>query len=1428
MKGRSQALWAIGIIVLFAASALSVGELAPLSTHRAADSSTGSYGGTMAAPTPRSAASPVLDPRPQMAQSSSGSPPGSAAPRVVGPNLPLAHYPAAWGTSHLPPGAPGLSLPEGGSAKLDHDQPSLNPFSSLPGSGGNVTWNVTLPIERNASLNQSNLYNAVWFGMVLADPSAYDGQCFLEVQLYPDTNGNYLPQAGVWSGFAVGWQINLTSDVEDSCFAAPLRSGHSDAPFQMNQGNTFTVRMLGWIGSPFGENVTITDDNTGVSSPLTLTTPTGYPLDPAYLANNLDDALLWSSGGNLPISFSFGTGYSSTGPTNNSFGGCNAGVPPPTSLNPSTPCASYDPQNWADDTLQPWLFGPTKFFTKTALQTAVQVGFDSSTGGINWVNPLSLGSCQGRDGSAYCSYPWYSYDRTLDAIQFGATDYFGTTYDFGQYLQYDSTLTTNTAALGYYPVANYTAPLASGGDDLTITIDNLGLGTPSVHFLNYTLTATTTLDSLPSGAYSINSVPGADEYFDDYSTTGSATIDAADTPWSSFHLTGTTAGVTVEFVPVPAPTVGLHINIPGAHGWVGIGSGFNLGTIATYPGLPTAQSAAATWTNESNGGNDMVTPGMYSIQAMPAPGYNFTGWSITGNAYLFAPDSPYTWVNVSSTGGAPTLTANFAASTWTSTVIFESVPATGGTITFGGHVYTSGSSVTLAGGTYAATATANVSYTFETWSYRWSASMSDFASPTQVVVPAGTSYLYALFYSTPSITLAVAGTGTGAIALNGALESGTVTLPEQVEAAIDPIVAVPGTGSYFAGWTVSSGAALWVANLSGPVTSVTVNASATLTATFTSGTEGAVTFVTEGSGEIVWNFNQPSTGTFTNDTVTPGTYSIAESPGVAATFIGWNTTGHVSLVTLYSLNGQGEWVLHYELKVAGAGTVYASFVSGYPVTFVDVPSVTSTVATFEGTGPLAGTTVAIDAGTTALLLPGTYSVTVSGGAIATVRWVGTSNLTLSAATGLTVTAAVSGSATLYALALSLPLAPIVAVSPSVVEPGVPFTVSATVAGGTSPFTYRIALASSLAGAFTCTPANFTSLNGSGSSVCTLSVSEVGSYSYSVYANVTDALNYSSSGTGSVQVFWPPSLTFSSPISSDQIPSTMNLSLTVSWANTVPPAALPGLEETVGLVDQATNAYVTNTPTLTRAGLDSLWIPAGSTNSVTLGPADLLAGSRVAPGSYWVAVSFWSTADLNSDGHPTIFLYTVQEPLTVADVQLLSPASGTSTAAGDVTLAYALNGPGITQAQLTVKNQSGLVSTTALALQPASGTGDVVLSLGAGDYTANLVTYNGAANVWLNSSSTFTVVPAPTVPPVNHYHNTTSIPGYVSYVYTGLLALGTLIGLLIMWVVTRRRREPPAQLAPLTPAAVPPAVAPGVPQGIPPGPAEWDESGPSGR
>jgi List-Bact-rpt repeat protein len=1060
-------------------------------------------------------------------------------PRIETDPIPMTHYPLAWGPDHTPPGAPMPAAPAGlapaqfastwsqnGSYPLvdgscfgrwsaggqwayangcyGHDEPGLEPFSNLPGSGGNVTWNVSLPIDRSPTQNQSDVYTAIWFGMNLNDPFGYDGQCFLELQLYPDTNGNYQQQDGVWSAFAVAWQIELSNGFEDPCFAKPLEREHSTQPIVFNQGDRLNVTMTGWIGSPYGENITVLDLSTGQSAFLNLYNKhLGLPLDPAYLANNIDDALPWSPGGDLPVSFAFESGHTYTGASNDTYGGCNSGVPPPNPLNPSTPCPSYNPQSWANDTLVPWHFYPTVFFNAKSRATASQIGFIQDFGGIAWIDPLSLGSCVGRDGSAWCSYPWYSYLGSANAFTFGATDFAGTTEDFGEYNQYATALEGDSSGLGYFAVNNFTAPTPGGGT-LTLSIT----GTGSVRFLDRTVTASTTFTHVPAGSYSISAEAAAGGYFVRYSSTGSVHLDAAVTSWSSFSLTGS-GGISVRFAATPPSTVAVVFHDSGGHGSVAVDPGFVIpisGIDNGLPGVGFALQISVPSTTVANGATAHLLPGIYSFQAYPRPGYNFLGWTSSAGVYLFTPGTNYTWANITAGG---TVTARYGATTQLATVFLLAAPSTGGTITFNGTTYASGTSLTVPVGTYLVRANPKPSYHFDIWSTLWSGTMTNFSRSSLLQLQNGTTPVVAVFANDPTLTLA--SSGPGAIWLDGSPASGTVSVPQVGVDSVLALAAAPAFGYQFADWTVSSGAALSVDQTLHPFTTLTVVHSGTLTAHFVRVAHHfAVTF-SPGSGSIAFGDVPLLTSSTTVGGVTAGAYPIHPIAPPGSRFAGWTTTGRVTVRTVYVPNAVGEWVATYRLLTQGIGTVAASFVgTTFPVTFVDPDSPSGGVATITG----GGGTVTLAGGRTAEFPPGWYNATVAGGVVASVRWWATSNLTVASPTTRTTALYVGGSGTLYALAVSAPVLHSIVAHPSSPHRLSAFSVEVTVFGGSAPFLYSVRPGAGVpVGAVTCSGSPVSSSRNVSSVSCT--ADRVGTFTLDV--SVTDVRGSAVSGSIHVTV-----------------------------------------------------------------------------------------------------------------------------------------------------------------------------------------------------------------------------------------------------------------------------------------------------------------------
>ncbi len=94
---------------------------------------------------------------------------------------------------------------------IGHDEPSIGFFSSVPGSGNNVQWELTLPRERKLPATQSfENFITFWFSMALCDPGSFPngpcipnsdrnnpneaGSAFLEMQFYPPGFSPFITQ----------------------------------------------------------------------------------------------------------------------------------------------------------------------------------------------------------------------------------------------------------------------------------------------------------------------------------------------------------------------------------------------------------------------------------------------------------------------------------------------------------------------------------------------------------------------------------------------------------------------------------------------------------------------------------------------------------------------------------------------------------------------------------------------------------------------------------------------------------------------------------------------------------------------------------------------------------------------------------------------------------------------------------------------------------------------------------------------------------------------------------------------------------------------------------------------------------------------------------------------------------------------------------
>jgi hypothetical protein len=913
---------------------------------------------------------------------------------------------------------------------VGHDEPSLSFYSNVPGSGGNISWNGTLPEDASPTQNQSDLYAAAWFGLVVADPSSWLGQCYVEIQLYPDFNWSNPGTStnGEWSGAAVGWQIDPTTGTVDTCYYSPLylHGVSSDGYFEMAQGDSFQLRLLGWAGNPHGERAWLNDSTSGAASQVTLFNATGnFPLDPAYSANDVQNALLWTTGGELPASFAFeiGRGGNPGGVTNSSFGGCSPGAKASSPVDPSVPCPSYNPLSWVNDTLTPWTVRVPSFPARGGGTGAVQFGVSSTVGGAAAIPTLSNGTCGNRIGSTDCTYPWFSYSCSAPGFTFGATDFASTSNDFGEWDQYPTTPAISLVGISAYPVNNVTLP-ACGSATNSVTVSTSGSPGGSVSFLGGDYTSTSSVSGIPVGNYSIQALPVASGAFAGWSISGGVGVASLTCPSTTVSIQGNGA-ITAIFAPSTIPSrVWFNSTVPGGEVIV---------TPSAYYSSPPPPVTVL------SGNSLALDPGVYGIQAGPPTGNSFVSWSTTSGATDIAtasPTSAVTWLTVygaTATAGleatyvaAPGSTAVNVTNNGTGTVTLDGVTVPYNTVTG-----LSSEIVDVAPGTYQVSANPSPGWEFLGWEYGPSAVLVEFNATTNVSFSPGVASITATF-AADVISDNAPGSG-GRVAVNnvGPLADGTSSWLPRGTYDLD---ALPFGGEAFVHWTTSNSSALVVASPASPITQLTVNSNATVTASFAPAGLTNVTFVNSPSlgGLIRFNFQNITGPSTSNTSVADGTYLLRAVPGGTWTFADWTFTTNLSLVA-------------GNLVVRGSGTVTAHFShSTYGVSFVNEQSSIVLQASIGGH--------VLSSGDTIDLAPGKYALIGLPGADTTfLKWVTTGAMFVGSPVKRTTNLTVNGGGTLSAIADGFTLSGVTATPPGT-EVGVAVSFQADLEG-VSPLTY---------------------------------------------------------------------------------------------------------------------------------------------------------------------------------------------------------------------------------------------------------------------------------------------------------------------------------------------------------------------------------------
>jgi hypothetical protein len=938
------------------------------------------------------------------------------------------------------PGFPTLSgNPQGtyASGCYGHDEPGIQFYSTLPGSGGNVSWNVTLPTDRSSTLNQSNLYAAIWFGMTLSDPAAWMDQCFLELQFYPDQTfynpGPLFPNAtvnGAWIGAAVAWQIEASSGFENPCFYEPLYLNGTPGPafLNMTQGDNIAVTMTGWTSSLTGEQIVIRDRSNGQSSTIVLYNSTGgFPLNPAYVTNTFEGGLQWTPGGEYPVVFAFETGHAGNynWPSNNTFGGCSPGLKS-TPGDPAAPCPSYDPGSWSNDTLTPWKIQTPMFFNGKAMTKAAQVGFTQDFGGISMISQIAGDGCPNAAGSAWCSYPWYSYSCASAAFEFGATDYATFSNDFGKYNQYAQYLQGNALGFGFYPPTNFSVPTCSN-PAYTVTVGSTGTGAGAAYFLSQAYTTATAVAGVGPGSYSLNALNSGSGKFDHWVTTGSVTVGAKTSAYTSLAVTG--AGTVTAAYSTTARTTKITFSDTPV-GSIGLDPSQNFNGPFSGNGNPLATLA--------NGGTFTLTPGIYSVQGYPAAGYVFGSWSVSSGLSISSAALPYAWLIVSGTATTATLTAHYTKM-GSVAVPFEIYVVGNGSVTILGHTIT-GTSTTPglailhpAPGTYSVAGVPGTGNNAVQYFYGPAAVMTNFSANTLITVEAGFSFLEAVFSERAAVTLSDSPSTAGSITLIppfGSYAPSASGTTMTLSPGGYTVTANPNLGNVFSSWSVTGGAS--VASATSQVTTLTVSTAATLTANFgTPSTTAGVKFAPAPSGD--GSIQLDGLTTYASGTTVSGIglglHVVNALPAPGFVFSKWTGGTNVKVVGTSTAMGQ-------LINVTGTGSsLTATFAPGtFPFTFVAIQGAGSNIAV-KVNG------VSLHSGDTEMMPTGKYSAPFAGGGIGfNGGWTATSNITLTVKGTTSASFTFFGSATLYLVLVQngsgpiAPPAPATAVSATALAP----------------------------------------------------------------------------------------------------------------------------------------------------------------------------------------------------------------------------------------------------------------------------------------------------------------------------------------------------------------------------------------------------------
>lgn len=300
-----------------------------------------------------------------------------------------------------------------------HDEPELDPLSSLGGSARNLTWNVILPTDRTGAV--ADVGPTFWFGGPVTDPQSLFGEAFLELQFYPDAKvsrctkgGGYVvaPSKNTYTACSPVWSV--VGNTEPAAFNSMLTDSVNGGPLVMKAGDLIHIHFYvtpqrdGW-------HITVSDQKRHTSGTIVLNSASSGPMMPVFNKQELGNSLAWGLVYDAPAAFVWEIGHTSNFAQPRPAHYCVPG---------QTDCLSYNAASWKK-------FAPIQIRSVT---------FSDGSRAKQWavVNDLG-GSAEVMQnckiyGAPYCIYPWYT--KGDDGSFHYGIDYPGTVRNFGQAEQF--------------------------------------------------------------------------------------------------------------------------------------------------------------------------------------------------------------------------------------------------------------------------------------------------------------------------------------------------------------------------------------------------------------------------------------------------------------------------------------------------------------------------------------------------------------------------------------------------------------------------------------------------------------------------------------------------------------------------------------------------------------------------------------------------------------------------------------------------------------------------------------------------------------------------------------------------------------------------------------------------------------------------------